>query len=223
MDRILPHNDGLTMTNPDLLFNGPAKAPLTFAFAHGAGAGMDSDFMEYFAHALAKGGLRVARFEFPYMAQRREDARKRPPDRAPVLIDTWRSVIAEIGRERCIVAGKSMGGRIASLVAAEMEVARAPVRGAVYLGYPFHAPGKPMGSRDLPLDAAKTPTLILQGERDPFGPRGELETFKFGRGVTVHYLADGDHSLVPRKSSGHTKEQNWSEAVAAIGAFAERL
>ncbi len=223
MDCILPHNDGPTMTNPNLLFNGPAKAPLTFIFAHGAGAPMDSDFMDYFAMALAKQGLRVARFEFPYMAQRRIDGRKRPPDRAPVLLQTWRSVVAEIGPERCIVAGKSMGGRMASLLAAEMEAAGAPVRGAVYLGYPFHAPGKPMGSRDLPLDKAKTPTLILQGERDSFGPRAELEKFKFGRGVSVHYLADGDHSLVPRKSSGRTKEQNWDEAVAAIGAFAARL
>ena len=211
------------MPVPDFHFNGPAKAALTVAFAHGAGAGLDSEFMEHFAVALAKRGLRVARFEFPYMAQRRVDGRKRPPDRTPILLDTWRSVIAEIGRERCIVAGKSMGGRMASLVAAELEAAGAPVPSAVYLGYPFHAPGKPMGSRDLPLDKARTPTLVLQGERDPFGPRNELEKYKFGRGVSVHYLADGDHSLVPRKSSGRTKEQNWDEAVEAIMEFVKKL
>jgi len=211
------------MTAPAFLFNGPKKSTVTFAFAHGAGAGMDSDFMDYFAEALGKRGLRVARFEFPYMAHRRTDGRKRPPDRAPILLETWRAVIAEFGPDRCLVGGKSMGGRIASLVAAELESAGTPVRGAVYLGYPFHAPGKPMGSRELPLDKTKTPSLILQGERDPFGPCGELEKFKFGRSVTLHTLPDGDHSLVPRKSSGRTQDQNWEEAVDAIVTFVAPL
>ena len=211
------------MTPPAFLFNGPKKSTFTFALAHGAGAGMDSDFMAYVTEALGAKGIRVARFEFPYMAKRREDGKKRPPDRAPVLLDTWRAVVAEFGPEHCIVAGKSMGGRIASLIAAEMEAAKTPVKGAVYLGYPFHAPGKPMGSRDLPLASTRTPTLILQGERDTFGPRGELEKFKFGRSVKVHYLADGDHSLVPRKSSGRTREQNWDEAIGKIAEFVERL
>ena len=211
------------MTAPAFLFNGPKKANLIFAFAHGAGAGMDSDFMTYFAQGLGQRGIRVARFEFPYMAARRTDGKKRPPDRAPVLLETWRSVIAEFGADRCVVAGKSMGGRMASLVAAEMEATRTPVRGAVYLGYPFHAPGKPMGSRDLPLGSMKTPTLLLQGERDTFGPRGELETFKFGRGVKLAYLPDGDHSFVPRKSSGHTKEGNWGKAVEMIAEFVGKL
>src|SRR5690606_27522566 len=118
-------------TEPTLLFNGPKTAPLTLAFAHGAGAGMDNDFMAYFAHTLGKRGIRVARFEFPYMAQRRTDGKKRPPDRAPVLLDTWRAVISEIGHERCIVAGKSMGARMASLIAAQLETETTPVRGAV--------------------------------------------------------------------------------------------
>jgi predicted alpha/beta-hydrolase family hydrolase len=211
------------MTAPAFLFNGPKKASVTLAFAHGAGAGMDSDFMTYFAEALGKRGFRVARFEFPYMAGRRKDGKKRPPDRAPILLETWRSVVAEFGAEHCVVAGKSMGGRMASLVAAEMEAAKTPVRGAVYLGYPFHAPGKPMGSRDLPLGSMKTPTLLVQGERDTFGPRSELETFKFGRGIKLAYLPDGDHSFVPRKSSGHTKEGNWDAAIEKIAEFVSTL
>ena len=211
------------MTAPAFLFNGPKKASVTLALAHGAGAAMDSDFMTYFAEALGAQGIRVARFEFPYMAKRRDDGKKRPPDRAPILLDTWRAVIDEFGAEQCIVAGKSMGGRMASLVAAELEAAKTPVRGAVYLGYPFHAPGKPMGSRDLPLSAMKTPTLLLQGERDTFGPRDELEKYKFGRGIRVAYLPDGDHSFVPSKSSGHTKEGNWDEGVAKIAAFVQGL
>jgi len=211
------------MTAPAFLFNGPKKADLTLALAHGAGAAMDSDFMTYFAEALGARGIRVARFEFPYMAKRRDDGKKRPPDRAPILLETWRSVIAEFGADRCIVAGKSMGGRMASLVAAEMEAAKTPVRAAVYLGYPFHAPGKPMGSRDLPLGSMKTPTLLLQGERDTFGPRDELEDYKFGRGIKLAYLPDGDHSFVPRKSSGHTKEGNWDMAIEKIAEFVGKL
>jgi len=211
------------MTAPAFLFNGPKKSRVTLAFAHGAGAGMDSDFMTYFAEALGKLGLRVARFEFPYMTKRRDDGKKRPPDRTPALLETWRDVIDEFGAGHCIVAGKSMGGRIASLVAAEMEAAKTPVLGAVYLGYPFHAPGKPMGSRDLPLGSMKTPTLLLQGERDTFGPRAELEKFKFGRGIKVAYLPDGDHSFVPRKSSGHTKEENWNAAIDKIAEFVKGL
>ena len=87
----------------------------------------------------------------------------------------------------------------------------------------FHAPGKPMGSRDLPLGIARTPTLVLQGERDSFGPRAEIESFEFGPGVTLHIVADGDHSLVPRKSSGRSKRQNWDEAVEAIVEFVNGL
>lgn len=215
------------MTAPAFLFNGPQKtnkkASVTLVLAHGAGAAMDSDFMTLFAEALGARGIRVARFEFPYMAKRRDDGRKRPPDRAPILLDTWRAAIAEFGAAHCVVAGKSMGGRMASLVAAEMEAAKTPVRGAVYLGYPFHAPGKPMGSRDLPLESMKTPTLLLQGERDTFGPRGELEDYKFGRGIKVAYLPDGDHSFVPRKSSGHTKEGNWDLAIEKIAGFITSL
>jgi len=215
------------MTAPTFLFDGPQKTNKTskhiITFAHGAGAGMDSDFMAYFAEALGKRGLRVARFEFPYMAKRRADGKKRPPDRAPVLLETWRAVIEHFGADNCIVAGKSMGGRMASLIAAELEGAKTPVRGAIYLGYPFHAPGKAMGSRELPLGDARTPTLILQGERDTFGPRAELEKFKFGRGVRVQYLPDGDHSFVPRKSSGHTRDGNWDAAIEAIAKFVGKL
>ena len=207
----------------NFMSNGPATAPLTVAFAHGAGAGMDSDFMAYFADALAQRGLRVARFEFPYMAERRASGRKRPPDRAPVLLEIWRAVTAHFGAANTIVAGKSMGARIGSLVASELEAAGTPVAGCVYLGYPFHAPGKPMGSRDIPLADARTPTLLIQGERDPFGSRAEMDAYAFGPGVRLHLIADGDHSLVPRKSSGRTREQNWNEAVAAIAAFVAAL
>jgi uncharacterized protein len=121
----------------ELLFDGPATARRMIVLAQGAGAGMDSPFMESFAEALGSGGSRVARFEFPYMAARRT-GKKRPPDREPVLRDAWLQIIAELGPDSLIIGGKSMGGRIATLIADEAKVA-----GLVCLGYPFHPVGKP--------------------------------------------------------------------------------
>lgn len=194
--------------------------------AHGAGAPMDSGFMEDMAQRLAGQGVAVVRFEFPYMAQRRVGGGKRPPNPQKVLLEHWREVYRQVRplvAGRLAIGGKSMGGRMASLVAAELETAGTPVRGAVYLGYPFHAPGKPMGSRDLPLGSMHTPTLLLQGERDPFGTRAEVDVYAFGPGVTVEYLPDGDHSFAPRKASGRTAAQNLDAAVDAIVGFMERL
>jgi len=200
-----------------------ANKRVTIAFTHGAGAGIDSDFMQYFIEALRADGLSLAPFEFPYMAARRKDGKKRPPDRAPVLMQTWREKIAEIGAARCIVAGKSMGGRIGSDVAWELEQAGAPVAGCIYLGYPFHAPGKPERVRAEPLLRTKMPALLLQGERDPFGTQDEVKGYKLSKSVRQHWLVDGEHSFIPRKSSGRSKEQNWQVAVAAITGFVQGL
>jgi len=199
---------------PDLLFDGPADAALTVALAHGAGAPMDSPFMATFADGLAAAGLRVARFEFPYMEARRKDGRKRPPDRAPVLLDTWRGVIARLGRDNLVIGGKSLGGRMASLIADE-----AGVRGLVCLGYPFHPPGRPEKTRTEHLAALKTPTLILQGTRDPLGNADDVAGYTLSPAIRVHWLADGDHGFKPRKASGYSERQNWDEAVKAIAAF----
>lgn len=208
---------------PDLVFDGPANAPLTIALAHGAGAPMDTPFMTAIAAGLAGRGHRVARFEFPYMAARRSQGRKKPPDREPVLLATWRAVIAAVGRERIVVGGKSMGGRMASLVAAALEAEGAPVRGVVALGYPFHPPGKPERLRIEHLRALRTPTLILQGERDPFGTRGEVGGYDLSRAVRIEWLSDGDHGFTPRKRSGRSEAQNRDEAVAAIDRFVRDL
>ena len=151
------------------LTDGPADAPWTIALAHGAGLPMDSPFMDYFAEGLAAQHYRVVRFEFPYMATRRSHGGKKPPDREPKLRETWLEVIESLGPERLVISGKSMGGRIASLVADESHVA-----GLVALGYPFHPVGKPDRLRTEHLAEIMTPTLILQGERDPFGTRDEV-------------------------------------------------
>lgn len=202
----------------DFLFNGPEDARHTVVLAHGAGAPMDSDFMEAIASGLAGAGLRVARFEFPYMVKRRGDGKRRPPDRAPVLIETYLDVAAELGPGNLIIGGKSMGGRIASMVADEAGVA-----GLVCLGYPFHPPGKPEKLRTAHLETLKTPALILQGERDTFGKREEVEGYKLSSTIGVEYLPDGDHDLKPRKASGLTREDNWRSAVETVQRFAATL
>ena len=157
------------MTAPEFLFDGPPGAALTVALAHGARSPMDAEFMAVFATGLAERGVRIARFEFPYMADRRRTGGKRPPDRAPVLVECWRTVIERLGAETLVIGGKSLGGRMATMVARELEDQGAPVRGLVCLGYPFHPPGRRQTPRIDHLKTLKTPALFLQGSRDPFG------------------------------------------------------
>ena len=207
----------------DIVFSGPKSAPLTVALAHGAGAPMDSPYMDAFAEGLAARGLRCARFEFPYMAQRRDDGKKRPPNPARVLLATWRAVIDEIGRDNLVIGGKSMGGRMASMVAADLESEGTPVRGVVCLGYPFHPPGKPDKLRTEHLETLKTKTLICQGTRDPFGTEADVPGYPLSKAIRLMWLADGDHGFKPRKASGRTEAQNWDAALDAIQAFCAKL
>ena len=202
------------MEAPEFLFDGPADAELFIALAHGAGAAMDSPFMAAFAEGLAARGHRVARFEFPYMAERRRTGRKRPPDRANVLLDSWRAAIAALGSQSLVIGGKSLGGRIASMVADETGV-----RGLVCLGYPFHPPGRPQDPRIDHLRQLRTPTLILQGARDPFGPPEEVRGYALSPAIRVRWLEDGDHGFKPRKASGRTERQNWNEAIDTLAGF----
>ena len=204
--------------DPELLFDGHADGARTIALAHGAGAGMDSPFMDFFATGLGKRGFRVVRFEYPYMTAQRITGQRKPPDREPVLRETWLKVVEKLGREGLIIGGKSMGGRIASLIADEASVA-----GLVCLGYPFHPVGKPDQLRVEHLGTIKTPTLIVQGERDPFGNREEVARYKLSSAVRVAWLDDGDHSFKPRKTSGRTEQQNWEAALDEIVTFLETL
>ncbi len=201
-----------------LLIDGRRDAPRAIVLAHGAGAPMDSPFMEAFASGLASGGLEVVRFEFPYMAQRRETGKQSPPNRAPVLRETWLEVIESLGPRRLVIGGKSLGGRIASLIADEAGAA-----GLVCLGYPFHPTGKPDQLRTEHLRDLRTPALIVQGERDPFGDRAEVETYALSPAIGLHWLPDGDHSFKPRKASGRTEQQNWRAGVEAVLEFVKRL
>ncbi len=206
------------MSTP-LVFDGPDDADVTIALAHGAGAPMDSPFMATIAAGLARAGLRVARFEFPYMQRRRIDGTRRPPDRAPVLLETWRAVIAALVSDRLVIGGKSLGGRIASLLADQ-----AGVRGLVCLGYPFHAPGRPATPERLThLATLATPTLIVQGTRDALGARAEVAGYALSPAVRIAWMPDGDHSLKPRKASGVSEADNLAAAVEAVVRFAGGL
>jgi predicted alpha/beta-hydrolase family hydrolase len=182
---------------------------------------MDSPFMNSVAAGIAKGGFRVLRFEFPYMRARREGKRK-PPDRGPVLEAAWRDAIREAagtkGAKAVVIGGKSMGGRIASMVADEAGVA-----GLVCLGYPFHPPGQPGKLRVAHLERLKTPTLVVQGERDAFGTRADVARYSLSKRIRILFLPDGDHSFKPRASSGRTEAQNLAEAVAGVTEFLASL
>jgi predicted alpha/beta-hydrolase family hydrolase len=201
-----------------LRIDGAEGGGKTIVLAHGAGAPMDSPFLEHFARALARRDFRVVRFEFPYMNARRE-GRRRPPDRQPVLLDAWREVISELGgAERLVIGGKSLGGRMASLVADEVGA-----RGLVCLGYPFHPPGKPDRLRVAHLENLRTPALIVQGERDALGSRDEVDGYRLSAAILVHWIADGDHSLKPRAKSGTTLAENLARGVEAVAEFVNGL
>jgi len=207
-----------SVPDPELRVDAPPGAARTLALAHGAGAGMATPYMDFFAQALAGRGLRVVRFEFPYMAQARAGGKKAPPNPLPVLRATWLKVIDQLGHAGLIIGGKSMGGRIASLVADEAGVA-----GLVCLGYPFHPVAKPDRLRVEHLQSIKTPTLIVQGERDPFGDRADVAGYALAAAVRIAWLPDGDHDLKPRQSSGATQRQTWEAAVEEIDRFVAGL
>lgn len=203
----------------EIRFDGPREASRLVVLTHGAGNPVDSPFLQAIASGLVEGGCPVARFEFPYMARQRQDGVRRPPDPLPVLRETWLKVIRRLGPPgRLVIGGKSMGGRIASLVADE-----AGVQGLLCLGYPFHAPGRPDRLRIEHLQALRTPTLIVQGERDPYGSREEVATRSLSPAIRWHWIADGDHSFRPPRSSGRTPEECLREAVEASLAFLRAL
>lgn len=186
---------------------------------HGAGAPMDSPLLETVTKGLTERGLAVIRFEFPYMRKRRQTGSRRPPDRMPVLEAEWRDVVAELGGpERLVIGGHSMGGRIASRVADELGVA-----GLVCLSYPFHPPKRADKPRTAHLRELRTPALFLQGERDPFGSPEEIAGYDLSPSIEVAYLPDGDHSLKPRKASGHSQEGNLERVAERVAAFVEPL
>lgn len=204
----------------EFLVDGPAEASHLFVFAHGAGAGMATPFMDAIATGIAATGIRVVRFHFPYMEESLRSGRRLPPNGGRILRTCFSEVIEHCvtkegcPRNRLVVGGKSMGGRVASMIADEQQVA-----GAVCMGYPFHPPKQPRRLRTEHLAVMRTPMLICQGERDRFGNRTEVDGYRLSEAVRFKWLPDGDHSFTPRKSTGITAAQNLRDAAATASDF----
>ena len=203
----------------------------TLLLAHGAGAPMDSDFMEQLTAALNQQAIQVVRFEFPYMQQRRSTCGKRPPDRQPVLLDCWQQVyrqtisveavtdsLADILAEPLpgpvCIGGKSMGGRMATLFAEQQAVA-----GVCCFGYPFFPGGKYKADRIEHLLTATTPTLIVQGTRDPFGKPEVINGLPLSDAIDVHWLEAGDHDFKPTVRSGFTQQHHIDHTAKLVAQF----
>lgn len=206
------------------LFDGPDTASVTLLLAHGAGAPMDSTAMNAIAKTLTKKELRIARFEFGYMASRRTDAGRKPPPRADKLTGEYLAAVDALeARGPVVIGGKSMGGRVASLVADELS-ANGRIAGLLCLGYPFHPVGKPDQLRTAHLAGLKTQTLIVQGTRDPFGTRAEVAGYALSKQIEILWLEDGDHDLKPRKAvSGFSAADHLTMLGQAVAAWVGRL
>lgn len=198
----------------------------TLVLAHGAGAGQGSQFMVNFAEGLASRGVDVVTFNFLYTEQKRK-----VPDRPEVLEACYRAVIAAartflgLVDNKVFAGGKSMGGRIASQLAAAGDATATALSGLVLLGYPLHPPGKPQQLRVSHLPDIRVPVLVVQGERDPFGSPDELRLHlaKVAGPVVINVVEGGDHSLAPPKRGTRSADQVHGEIQDAAAAWiAER-
>ncbi|CBW27136.1 conserved hypothetical protein [Halobacteriovorax marinus SJ] len=190
------------MNKKDLIISKKSKSNKRIILAHGAGAPMDHDWMNSLSDKLVSRDIQVIRFEFPYMAQRRVDGKKRPPNTKKILLETWKEVFELCADSETFIAGKSMGGRMATLMADELTP-----KGVICLGFPFHAPGKDVRDRIDHLKNIKTKVHILQGTRDSMGAKDEVLGYDLSKNISLHWFEDGDHSLKPRKrETGKTLE-----------------
>jgi hypothetical protein len=208
MEELLIHRgDGPDTTARRYAASGPAGC--TLILAHGAGAPQTHPWMVGAAQGLARRGVTVVTFNFPYT-----EARRKLPDRAPVLEQCWLDVLDEVRRRepsgtRLFIGGKSMGGRMASHVAAQHADRAGDIAGLVLLGYPLHPPGRPQQRRDAHLPLIACPTLVAQGARDGFGTPADIRVAfaALGPRLTLIEVEDGDHSFaVPRASGRRTAE-----------------
>lgn len=208
-----------------LLWTGPDHAAATLLLAHGAGAAMDSPFLSLISTMLAERDIRVARFEFGYMAARRNGGKRKPPPKAELLDGEMTSMAraaAAFAEGPVAIGGKSMGGRVASHVYDALH-GEGVVSGLVCLGYPFHPPNTPERLRVAHLAGLAAPALFVQGERDPFGSRAEVEALTLPASIRFHWAHDGDHDLGPRGGSGSTRRGNLEAAADAVAAFLKSL
>ena len=205
-----------------LTFDGPEAGPhdTILVLTHGAGASSSHPSMAELARLIGERGVCVARFDFPYMRRAAATGRRAwPPDDEDVLVGAWVEVLRELAPAcRLVIGGRSLGGRVASILADAAEVA-----GLVCVSYPFHPPNRDSPVRTAHLRVMETPTLIVQGERDPYGTPEEVAQYQLSPNTRLHWIPDGDHGLIPGKRSGLTEQDNLASAAAAIADFVHGL
>ena len=202
----------------EFLVNSPVKSPKgIFLLAHGAGKGAASPFLETIAQGVVNSGVRVVRFNFPYMEKMLQTGRRKSPNSGKVLRKCFSDVIShcieneKVPSKYMIVGGKSMGARAASMIADKHQVG-----GVVCLSYPFHPPRKPVPLRITHLQTIKTPTLICQGERDPNGRREEVQQYSLSKSIQFRWLVDGDSNFNPGKPSEQSLQENMTDTIETI-------
>ncbi|WP_163934254.1 alpha/beta family hydrolase [Paraferrimonas sp. SM1919] len=203
-----------------LWIDGPSNPKARVVFAHGAGAGSEHPFMVDFATALGKYNIEVVRFNFDYMTTMLETGKRRPPEKADKLLACFKRVIEPYLADDVplFLMGKSMGGRMAAIMAETI-----PVKGVIALGYPFVPLNKKQPPRLAPILQASCPVLINQGERDAFGGKEDVVAWDLGAHTKLHWICDGDHSFKPRKSSGTTLAANIEQAAVFTKDFINRI
>lgn len=205
-----------------LTFDGPqaGQRERILVLTHGAGASSSHPSLAELVRLIGERGVPAARFDFPYMRRGALTGRWAwPPDDEDVLTSTWIEVMRELQpASRLVIGGRSLGGRVASTLADAAEVA-----GLVCIGYPFHPPRRDGPVRTAHLREIATPTLIVQGERDPYGSRAEVSGYQLSQQIRVHWIADGDHGLAPLRRSGRTDRQNLEAAAGVIVDFVRGL
>ena len=209
------------MVSPELLISTPVQAKATLVLTHGAGGGMRGNLLDTVSEGLTDRGWCVVRFEFPYATRRALTGRQSLPDKLPILLETYRSVVDTVIRQvqkPLLIGGHSMGGRIASLLG-DTLYSDGLIHGVVSLGYPFHPLRKPDHLRTDHLRFSQVPMLIVQGERDPMGGCEEVQHYDLSDQIQIRWIPDGDHSFLPRKRSGFTDDQNLRHVVRCVDAF----
>lgn len=194
------------------------RRPVTVILAHGAGSNMEHKTLAWLAGLVREAGASVVRFNFLYKAQGRS-----MPDRMPVLMETYRAVIAsvldKVNPERLVIGGHSMGGRVASMVEAEGQVAD----GLLLFSYPLHPPGQPEKLRDAHLAAIRTPTLQINGTEDEFCTRSLMERVALPAAWQLHWIEGAGHSYSVKKSSGRTRKDAEAEILTAVRSFLDAI
>lgn len=179
-----------------------------FVMAHGAGQSKDSEFMQTCSQLFAKHQILCTQFNFDYMEKAIALGKRRPPDIMSKLMIRFQSELTSMSGIPLFIGGKSMGGRVSTMILQESKAL-----GAVCFGYPFHPPGKPEKLRIEHFQEITKPIVILQGERDPFGKRVEINDYLLPGNIDIQFIEDGEHSFKPLKSSPVSWHDNIIDAV----------